>query len=53
MFVHLRLHTEFSVIDGITRIDDATVLATPLNDVRFRIPLAAPPTPSLRLWWRL
>ncbi len=27
MFVHLRLHTEFSVIDGITRIDDAIRLA--------------------------
>ena len=23
MFVHLRLHTEFSVVDGTTRIDDA------------------------------
>ncbi|MFA5682424.1 MAG: PHP domain-containing protein, partial [Hydrogenophaga sp.] len=22
MFVHLRLHTEFSVVDGTTRIDD-------------------------------
>ena len=22
MFVHLRLHTEFSVVDGIARVDD-------------------------------
>jgi DNA polymerase-3 subunit alpha len=27
MFVHLRLHTEFSVIDGTTRIDDSVKLA--------------------------
>ncbi|MBP9904948.1 MAG: DNA polymerase III subunit alpha [Rhodoferax sp.] len=27
MFVHLRLHTEFSVIDGTTRIDDSVRLA--------------------------
>ncbi len=27
MFVHLRLHTEFSVIDGTTRIDDSVQLA--------------------------
>ena len=26
-FVHLRLHTEFSVVDGTTRIDDAVALA--------------------------
>ncbi len=27
MFVHLRLHTEFSVVDGTTRIDDALAAA--------------------------
>jgi DNA polymerase III subunit alpha len=27
MFVHLRLHSEFSVVDGITRIDDAVKAA--------------------------
>ena len=27
MFVHLRLHTEFSVVDGATRIDDITAAA--------------------------
>ena len=27
MFVHLRLHTEFSVIDGTTRIDDSIKVA--------------------------
>ena len=28
MFVHLRLHTEFSIQDGTTRIDDALQMAT-------------------------
>jgi len=27
MFVHLRLHTEFSVVDGTTRIDDVIKMA--------------------------
>ena len=27
MFVHLRLHSEFSVVDGINRIDDAVQVA--------------------------
>jgi len=27
MFVHLRLHTEFSVVDGTTRIDDVVSAA--------------------------
>ena len=27
MFVHLRLHTEFSVIDGTTRVDDVVAAA--------------------------
>ncbi len=27
MFVHLRLHTEFSVVDGTTRIDDVVKAA--------------------------
>ena len=27
MFIHLRLHTEFSVVDGTNRIDDAVAAA--------------------------
>ena len=27
MFVHLRLHTEFSVVDGTTRVDDMVAAA--------------------------
>ena len=27
MFVHLRLHTEFSVVDGTTRVDEVAQLA--------------------------
>lgn len=27
MFVHLRLHTEFSIVDGTTRVDDAVARA--------------------------
>jgi DNA polymerase-3 subunit alpha len=27
MFVHLRLHTEFSVVDGTNRIDEITAAA--------------------------
>ena len=27
MFTHLRLHTEFSVVDGIARVDDAVAIA--------------------------
>ena len=32
-FIHLRLHSEYSIVDGLVRIDDAVKAAVMLEDV--------------------
>jgi DNA polymerase-3 subunit alpha len=40
VFVHLRLHSEYSVIDGMARIDDAVAAAARDGMPRWRSPIS-------------